>query len=379
MKKLVTLLFVTLLLWSNSFSQSKQSIAILSIDTKNFEYDQESVADLVRIEVEKLNIYEVMDKYDMSDFVKINNIEICYGKKCLIEIGKKMEVDFMLTGNLEQLGNKIIFSLRLIDVKNEAVKTANVMEYLIMPEHIQKMIEISVKNVFGKANDPNVVNMLVNYDDPMNTPQTRLKLNGPRMGAAYITGKLGQRLQDPINSGGWDAFPLMTQFGYQFETQYMSAGNFQGLFEYLFMISGLEQQMFNPSFIFMNGFRSNSTGWEIGFGPSMGFRREARGFYDTQGLIGETGKWHIESEWDYRDPVTGNYMHYTEFYERETNIDKRGSAKFSSGFVFSVGKTFRSGYLNIPVNLYASPKKSGTYVGASIGFNVNKNGQKTTK
>jgi hypothetical protein len=72
-------------------------------------------------------------------------------------------------------------------------------------------------------------------------------------------------------------------------------------------------------------------------------------------------------------------MHYTEFYERETNIDKRGSAKFSSGFVFSVGKTFRSGYLNIPVNLYASPKKSGTYVGASIGFNVNKNGQKTTK
>jgi TolB-like protein len=379
MKKLITILLVTSLSWTNSFSQNKEIIAILSIDTKNFEYDDESMADLVRIEVEKLNILEVYDKYDMADFVKNNNIQICYGKKCLIQIGKQLNVDYMLTGNLEKLGNKIMFSMRLIDVEAEAVKTANVMEYLIMPEHIQKMVEISVKNIFGKENDPNLVNMLVNYDDPMNTPQTRLKLNGPRMGAAYIMGDLGKRLQDPINKGGWDAFPVMTQFGYQFETQYMSAGNFQGLFEYIIMISGMEQQMFNPSFIFMNGFRSNKTGWEIGFGPSFGITREAQGFYDTDGYMGENNEWYLTSEWTYIDPATNQYTGVYEYYNIESRIDKRGDIKFASGFVFSAGKTFRSGYLNIPVNIYVSPKNSGTYFGASVGFNVNKAGKSRAK
>ncbi|MBK6526803.1 MAG: hypothetical protein IPG07_15360 [Crocinitomicaceae bacterium] len=36
------------------------------------------------------------------------------------------------------------------------------------------------------------------------------------------------------------------------------------------------------------------------------------------------------------------------------------------------GRTFRSGALNIPVNIYYSSNKFGGVIGASIGFNVNK-------
>ena len=58
--------------------------------------------------------------------------------------------------------------------------------------------------------------------------------------------------------------PIVSQIGYQFEGAYLSAGNFQALIEGL-IFSGIEQNMFNPSFTFINGFRSSKNGWEFGF------------------------------------------------------------------------------------------------------------------
>ena len=60
-------------------------------------------------------------------------------------------------------------------------------------------------------------------------------------------------MQAKKNVGGFDAYPAMFQFGYQFEKQYLNEGNFQALFEFIPMISGLEQNTFIPSFTLMNG------------------------------------------------------------------------------------------------------------------------------
>jgi len=40
--------------------------------------------------------------------------------------------------------------------------------------------------------------------------------------------------------------------------------------------------------------------------------------------------------------------------------------------VIAIGKTFTSGYLNIPVNAYFSPRKEGNVFGLTFGFNVSK-------
>ena len=40
--------------------------------------------------------------------------------------------------------------------------------------------------------------------------------------------------------------------------------------------------------------------------------------------------------------------------------------------IVAIGKTFKSGYLNIPVNLYYSPKKGGSIIGLTFGFNIAK-------
>ena len=56
----------------------------------------------------------------------------------------------------------------------------------------------------------------------------------------------------------------------------------------------------------------------------------------------------------------------------EEAIYNRGKHTFSTSLIVAVGRTFKSGYLNVPVNVYASPNKEGTTVGISFGFNVAK-------
>jgi len=61
-----------------------------------------------------------------------------------------------------------------------------------------------------------------------------------------------------------------------------------------------------------------------------------------------------------------------ESYPLENAIDSRGTAKLSTSLIIGFGKTFRSGYLNIPINIYYIPKKEGGTVGLNFGFNIAK-------
>jgi hypothetical protein len=185
------------------------------------------------------------------------------------------------------------------------------------------------------------------------------------MGIAYITGEKAKRLEAPKSKGGFDSYPYLSQLGYQYEIQYLSAGNFQALVEFLVVLSGLEQQLFNPNIVFMNGFRVGKSGWEIAFGPSVSLRQTAKGFYGKLDPLQDIeDDWHLEKEWN---ETLGENP-----YEIKENLDSRGDIVIGTGWIWAVGRTFRSGYLNIPVNFYVSPDKEGWYVGLSVGFNVSR-------
>ena len=87
-------------------------------------------------------------------------------------------------------------------------------------------------------------------------------------------------------------------------------------------------------------------------GPVLRATKTAMGYYDSE------GEWHLEEE---ADPG---------MYEIVEAIDSRGTMKPSLSMIIAVGKTFRSGYLNMPVNFYFSPRKHGHIVGISFGFNT---------
>ena len=51
-------------------------------------------------------------------------------------------------------------------------------------------------------------------------------------------------------------------------------------------------------------------------------------------------------------------------------LDSRGNLVTVPSFVVAIGKTFKSGKLNIPVNAFFIPNSDGHRFGISVGFNT---------
>lgn len=347
--------------------QQKASVAVLNIDTRGIVQDASAMSYITRIELEKTGVYNVIDRYEVAESVKKRGLKLdsCFSKTCVVDAGKVINADKVITGSVERFNEKIIVTLRLVDIASGNIEYANTTEYLNLQPEIQRMIEVSVKKLLNIEPDPNMVNLLVNYETPVSSPKTQLRLNGPRMGLAYVMGESGQIMREGKRTGGFDMYPLVYQFGYQQEIQYLSAGDFQALFEFIGMIGGLEASHFIPSLAVMNGFRGSKTGWEFGFGPLFTIDKLAYGFYDTEELIDNEKSWHLEK--DKRSIKNGYFP-----YQISQRMDSRGDAQLRTSMIFAAGKTFKSGYLNIPVNLYFVPRKTGSVAGVSFGFNIAK-------
>lgn len=355
-------------------NQALPSVAVLGIESNGVFNDAEAVSYMIRLEIEKLNIYYIMDKYDVADLAAQNNIDVAnsFGKSSVIAAGKSLEVDKVISGGVERFGEKIIISLKLYDVKSGTMEQQSAMEYLNLQDQIQRMIRISIKKLLNVNPDPSVMNLLVNYDVPIENPLTKLSLNGPRMGFSVPFGETREVLTSELSNGGFDMYPAMFQFGWQQEEQYLSAGNFQALIEGIVLFGGLESGRLIPSVSILNGFRFGKAGWEFGFGPSIRLAKEARGFIGDGENGTEQGQWYLEQELDNFSGVSA-----TDYPIRD-RLDSRGDLKVSANLILAAGRTFRSGYLNVPVNLYVSPRKKGTVVGLSFGFNIQKRSTTTS-
>lgn len=354
-----------LLLHTTVSAQTKSKLTVLNVDVKGMTLDPEQAGNLLRLEVEKLNLFDVTDRYDVNYLIEKNNLKIanCYGKTCLIEIGKTIGSDKMLSGTIEMYSEIIVISLRLIDVQSGTIEKNNVREFLYLPKELQNMVAITAREMFGMDNESMLLQSLTkknNFSNSINEPnKERLCLDGPRMGFTMLTGTNASIFKSPEHQGGYDGFPMMFQFGYQFEKQYLNEGNFQALFEFIPMITGLDQGLFIPSMTVLHGLRGNKKGWEFAFGPTIAMTKQARGYYDPD------AGWQLENSWT--DTTQMNPYPITK------RMDSRGKFDFSSGFVFAFGRSIRSGKLNIPFNAYIIPQKNGLRFGASFGFNARKN------
>lgn len=338
-------------------AQEKPTIALVSIDTRNLEIDNNTMANILRLELEKIDRYEVLDKYDVASALEMNQIDPmnCFGKNALVNTGNILKADKMLTGSAELFGDKIVIILRIVDVKGKRIEKASVMEYLNAQAEIQTMSMLSLNDLVDIENDPHLVDLLINYSLPITTMKTTVNLNGPRMGGAFMTGKNGKRLTSSRNEGGYNMFPVSSMFGYQFEKQYLSSGDFQALVEVIPAINGLESGFLIPSITFLNGFRFNKSGFEFGIGPNIRVVKTKKGYYDND-------RW-VLVEAIQEAPVGS---------EVRELIDSRGIIRPSIGMIIGFGKTFQSGYLNIPINIFLSPKKDGSIIGMTLGFNTAK-------
>jgi hypothetical protein len=342
-------------------NQPKMLCGVTVLETNGIGYTSQLMGNLVRMELEKTGKYNVVDKWDMlAALKKIGSPEdSCLGKTCIVKLGTALEADKMLTGDVNRFGDKIVLSLRLIDVKENAIEKAQVDEYLDLPENMQEMVRLSIARLIGLPYDADLYGKLskqAEYAGEANFPDVdKLSLSGPRMGAVLFTGEMASRFAAPTSQGGMnDHFPVMFVFGYQQEIMYLNSGNFQALFEMIPAVTGMDKGLFIPSLSLMNGFRENIHGWEFAFGPNFYFTREESGYYD------ESGAWKLMG--------TGEPQGI-EYIDR---YDSRGSITLKSAFIIAAGRSFKSGRMNIPVNVYVIPNRTGMRIGLNFGYNVAK-------
>ncbi len=97
----------------------------------------------------------------------------------------------------------------------------------------------------------------------------RQHLSGPRFGFTTFTGETADQ-RDLA-----DLEPIMTQFGWQWETQIVSlTGGNQALMEWVLLVGGVEQDEFNLSLGWLTGYRL-ANGIEIGVGPNFSFNKDS--------------------------------------------------------------------------------------------------------
>lgn len=363
MKRVIS--FFTLLCFSlfSLQAQSLPKLAVLSLDVLGFKADPLALGGVVRTQIIKAGGYDVIDRYDLLEILASDSQawKGCYSRSCLMELGNKVKADKFITGSVEAIGDKMSVTLRMLDVQTGSFEKAVVGEYLYDPNEVERMITLTLNDLLGKAKDPDLVRNLEYYSVLRNPVSTRIINNGPRVGVGVFVGDVARRISAPEAQGGLNSYPIMSQMGYQHEIMYLNSGNFQALIENLWMISGLEQSLFIPSWIIMNGFRDAKSGMEFGFGPSFAVRTVADGYFDGEGTwIRTFGETNI-----FGDPIPADAV-------VTSQLDTRGNVELYTRFVFTVGKTFRSGYLNVPVNLYVSPRKGDWLMGAAMGFNLQK-------
>jgi len=89
-------------------------------------------------------------------------------------------------------------------------------------------------------------------------------LGGPRLGGTFITGKLADKLKDD-----YEANPVITQFGWQFEWRFFTTkNNVTGVVEVVPLVGGVEQNLLIPSISSLVGMRTGK-GFEFGVGPNV--------------------------------------------------------------------------------------------------------------
>jgi len=360
-----------------------ETIAVSNFSTSGLDIKPEYAAKFARLELIKLEKYKVLDEFDMAEVMEGNtDFYTCYGKSCLIELGKALKVDYVLSGSVDEFSNKIVITIKMIDVNASNLKATRTMEFDNQNTELQRMIGIMIQEMHGVAPDPFTKSQLEYKNEVITSNNVgRMNNSGPRVGVAYVaTGDLTKFYTRKESQGGLGILPLMTTIGYQFEAQYIGTENFSALGELVLNIGGMEQGQFIPTMTLMNGFRFGKAGWEFAFGPSFGVRKYSTGI-EEEGIYYRRDDYEQMKYNEWRNdptkynPTTGDvYVPYVapdqSLYSKF--LDKRGSAELNANWVMAFGRTFRSGALNIPVNLYYSSNKYGGIIGASVGFNVNK-------
>ena len=320
----------------------------------------------------------MQEVYDSNESYKT-----CLSKSCLVAFGQELEVNYMITGSFDLLANKIVITLKMIDVANNTVYKSGLKEFTNQEKELQRMVEVLLTEMLDIPVNKELSDRL-KFDNDIITKANvgKVSNSGPRVGVGVMTGAFYEYANRSKSQGGLDIFPAVSMIGYQLEAQYVGTDNFSALAEFILNVNGLEQGKFIPTLSILNGFRFGDAGWEFAFGPGFTLTKTSTGTF-VNDVYTTNNEWNNiwSSQYDPNSSITYNeHMQapgYTDVVDQmEETLDDRADVKGAFMFVMAFGRTFRAGALNIPVNIFYSSRGGGGIAGLNVGFNVTK--KKTT-
>jgi hypothetical protein len=335
------------------------SMVIGGIEVRGLQSDEDILRSVIYKNLVNSKKYVVNDRYDVAEKLGADKMKACLGKECLVRVGKQLEADYAMSASYEGLGDRILISMKIVDVNTGEIVQNEIEQFENQQREINRMTDIMINRLLKVSSDAVANKSLLFKEGPTATTGLgKMNNNGPRIGVGVATGENAEYFTRSERDGGLGTSPVLFNIGYQLEAQYAGTENFSGLFEFIGNIAGVEQGAPIPSLAVLHGVRFGKGAWEIALGPSFSMKKLLEGTTDYDGTF------RTYSDLANSGVTTADQFVYI------NRPDTRGATYFSTNFVVGVGKTFRPGALNVPVNAYASMNKYGTSFGLSVGINV---------
>lgn len=335
------------------------SIVIAGIEVRNIQSNEDILRSVIYKSLVTSKRYVVNDRYDVAEKLGNTKMENCMGKECLGTVGNQLNADFAMSASYEGLGDRILISMKIVNVKSGEIERNEIEQFENQPRELNRMTDIMIYKLLKMDVDFSAYKALFFKDGPTaSTGLGKMNNSGPRIGFAVPTGENGAFFTRDEREGGVGTMPVLFNIGYQLEVQYAGSEKFSGLFEFLGNVAGMEHGTPIPSLAIMHGVRFGKGAWEIAMGPSFTMKRLVSGTTDYDG--------NFKTYQELHDLGVADASMMTYFKRPDT----RGATYFSTNFIFAFGKTFRPGALNVPLNFYASMNKYGTTYGISLGINI---------
>lgn len=340
-------------------NSSAPSMVIGGIEVRGIQSSEEILRSIIYKSLVNSKRYVVNDRYDVAERLGADKVKTCLGKDCLVRVGKELNSDFAMSASYDGLGDRILIAMKIVNVQTGEIVQNEIEQFENQPRELNRMTDIMIYRLLKIDIDATSARALIFKDGPTaSSGLGKMNNSGPRIGVAVVTGENADFFTRSEKDGGVGAVPVLFNIGYQIEAQYAGSENFSGLFEFIGNVAGIEHGTPIPSLAILHGVRFGKGAWEIALGPSMTMKKLQSGTTDFD------GKFHTFNELYNMNVANASQFNY---FDRP---DTRGATYFSTNFVAGIGKTFRPGALNVPVNLYASMNKYGTTYGLSVGINI---------
>lgn len=175
-------------------AQKLPSLVVAGVESKNVDLSNSTLNDILNLQIKKINLFDVINHYDALQVSTQNQIQVdkCFDKKCMYELGTVLGADKVLTAQLEKYNDKIYISIRQLDVSSKEIEKNYSLEFLSLEKEIPVMIEVTVKKMNNLPIDEHHFSQITTIqtleNKSVNSEINRLNLSGPRFGFTFIGG-----------------------------------------------------------------------------------------------------------------------------------------------------------------------------------------------